>query len=68
MRRDLSPRIPYQLALGDGFEPPSEGSEPSILPLDDPSTGGPSRIRTYKLAAFETAALPFSYRPIMGRR
>lgn len=24
------------LALGDGFEPPLPGSEPGVLPLDDP--------------------------------
>src|SRR3990172_1610171 len=46
------PGAALQMARGDGFEPPLTGSEPVVLPLDDPRTGQRRRPRKAPPEAF----------------
>ena len=52
-----------KLAAGDGIEPPLLGSEPSVLPLNEPAMAGSERIERPQLAS-KTSGLPLTELPI----
>ena len=52
-----------KMAAGDGIEPPLLGSEPSVLPLNEPAMAGSERIERPQLAS-KTSGLPLTELPI----
>lgn len=52
-----------KMAAGDGIEPPLPGSEPGVLPLNEPAMAGSERIERPQLAS-KTSGLPLTELPI----
>ena len=63
LRPDPLDHTRMKMAAGDGIEPPLPGSEPGVLPLNEPAMAGSERIERPQLAS-KTSGLPLTELPI----